>query len=152
MSEGTDENSRGDMFARAAFVAALHATAGFLLLAILVFVVPRFALMFADFGAKLPAPTQLVLDLSHAVQRLAPLVILAAMVFLVADGLACYWLRTRIGHLAATAWNLAVLIVVVSLIAVAVWSMFLPVLRISEVVGAEKTSVSVEVPATAPRK
>src|ERR1700722_6182727 len=32
---------------------------------LLIFVIPVFAAMFADFGAKLPAPTQFLIDLSH---------------------------------------------------------------------------------------
>jgi len=32
---------------------------------LLIFVIPVFAAMFADFGAKLPAPTQMLIDLSH---------------------------------------------------------------------------------------
>jgi type IV pilus assembly protein PilC len=32
---------------------------------LLIFVIPVFAAMFADFGAKLPVPTQLLIDLSH---------------------------------------------------------------------------------------
>ena len=32
---------------------------------LLIFVIPVFAAMFADFGAKLPLPTQLLIDLSH---------------------------------------------------------------------------------------
>ena len=31
---------------------------------LLIFVIPVFAAMFADFGAKLPAPTQMLIDLS----------------------------------------------------------------------------------------
>ena len=32
---------------------------------LLIFVIPVFAAMFADFGAKLPMPTQLLIDVSH---------------------------------------------------------------------------------------
>ena len=32
---------------------------------LLIFVIPVFAAMFADFGAKLPAPTQMLIDLSN---------------------------------------------------------------------------------------
>src|SRR5690606_37917425 len=32
---------------------------------LLIFVIPVFAAMFADFGAKLPAPTQMLIDLSY---------------------------------------------------------------------------------------
>ena len=36
---------------------------------LLIFVIPVFAAMFADFGAKLPAPTQFLIDLSHFMGR-----------------------------------------------------------------------------------
>ncbi|HKB90815.1 MAG TPA: type II secretion system F family protein, partial [Opitutaceae bacterium] len=36
---------------------------------LLIFVIPVFAAMFADFGAKLPAPTQMLIDLSHFLQK-----------------------------------------------------------------------------------
>ncbi len=39
-----------------------------LVFAVLVFIVPVFGAMFADFGAKLPRPTQFLLDLSDVVK------------------------------------------------------------------------------------
>lgn len=36
---------------------------------LLIFVIPVFAAMFADFGAKLPAPTQMLIDLSEFLQQ-----------------------------------------------------------------------------------
>ncbi len=36
---------------------------------LLIFVIPVFASMFADFGAKLPAPTQLLIDTSHFLRQ-----------------------------------------------------------------------------------
>ncbi|HXV22543.1 MAG TPA: type II secretion system F family protein, partial [Desulfuromonadales bacterium] len=50
---------------------------------ILIFVIPSFEKMFADFGSTLPAPTQIVIDLSNFIQRYI-LVIIAAIVIFIA--------------------------------------------------------------------
>ncbi|NJD55713.1 MAG: type II secretion system F family protein [Nitrospirae bacterium] len=47
---------------------------------IMVFVVPTFAKMFATFGGKLPAPTQLVMSISHFVAGLGGLIVLIVFV------------------------------------------------------------------------
>ena len=39
---------------------------------LLIFVIPVFAAMFADFGAKLPAPTQMLIDLSNFMKAMPP--------------------------------------------------------------------------------
>jgi type IV pilus assembly protein PilC len=39
---------------------------------LLIFVIPVFAAMFADFGAKLPAPTQFLIDLSNFMKTMPP--------------------------------------------------------------------------------
>jgi len=49
---------------------------------ILVFVIPAFEKMFADFGGALPAPTQIVINMSNFVQDYI-LVIIAAIAFLI---------------------------------------------------------------------
>jgi type IV pilus assembly protein PilC len=51
---------------------------------ILIFVIPSFEKMFADFGSTLPAPTQIVIDLSNFIQRYI-LVIIAAIVIFIAS-------------------------------------------------------------------
>ena len=53
---------------------------------LLIFVIPVFAAMFADFGAKLPAPTQMLIDLSNFVQSYLLYIIFAA------GGLTYAWL------------------------------------------------------------
>jgi type IV pilus assembly protein PilC len=45
----------------------------------LTFVVPTFAKMFQTLGSKLPAPTQLLVDLSHAMKFLLPLMIIGGV-------------------------------------------------------------------------
>jgi len=58
---------------------------------ILVFVIPTFAKMFADFGGTLPAPTQIVINISNFLQKYI-LVIIAA----------CYGIKFAIGRYYAT--------------------------------------------------
>jgi type IV pilus assembly protein PilC len=51
------------------------------LIVMLTFVVPSFASIFSTLGTKLPAPTQMLVVLSHAMKFLAPLSILGAIGF-----------------------------------------------------------------------
>lgn len=48
---------------------------------LLIFVIPVFAAMFADFGAKLPAPTQFLIDLSDFLKYNFHWIVLGAIVF-----------------------------------------------------------------------
>jgi len=57
---------------------------------IMVFVVPTFAKMFATFGGQLPAPTQLVMSISHFVAGIGGLIVL---ILLIAAGVA--FVQTR---------------------------------------------------------
>ncbi len=50
---------------------------------LLIFVIPVFAAMFADFGAKLPAPTQMLIDLSNFLKHY--------FFYLAAAGYGAYW-------------------------------------------------------------
>ena len=50
---------------------------------LLIFVIPVFAAMFADFGAKLPAPTQMLIDLSNFLKH--------NFFYLAAAGYGAYW-------------------------------------------------------------
>jgi type IV pilus assembly protein PilC len=54
---------------------------------LLIFVIPVFAEMFADFGSKLPAPTQMLIDLSDFLK--------ANFIYLIAGGAAAFWLFKR---------------------------------------------------------
>jgi type IV pilus assembly protein PilC len=49
--------------------------------AMLIFIVPVFEKMFSDLGSSLPAPTQLLVDLSHAMPIVVPIVLVAAIAF-----------------------------------------------------------------------
>jgi len=49
--------------------------------AMLIFIVPVFAKMFDDLGAKLPAPTQLLVFLSNQMRTIAPMLLVAIIAF-----------------------------------------------------------------------
>ena len=70
---------------------------------ILVFVIPAFEQMFADFGGALPAPTQIVINLSRFVKDyiLVILGVVVAFVFLMK-----YLYRTKKGRQKFDAWSL----------------------------------------------
>jgi type IV pilus assembly protein PilC len=53
------------------------------LVVMLTFVVPTFAKIFQSLGSKLPAPTQMLVDLSHAMKYLLPLGIIGAIAFVI---------------------------------------------------------------------
>jgi len=54
---------------------------------LLIFVIPVFAAMFADFGAKLPAPTQMLIDLSSFLK--------SNFFYLLIGAYAAYWLLSK---------------------------------------------------------
>ncbi|WOO40939.1 type II secretion system F family protein [Rubellicoccus peritrichatus] len=58
---------------------------------LLIFVIPVFSEMFADFGAELPKPTQLLIDLSDFLK--------SYIIFLIAGGVAAWW---ALGKITAT--------------------------------------------------
>ncbi len=49
--------------------------------AMLIFIVPVFEKMFADLGGSLPAPTQFLVDLSHAMPIVLPIVVVVGVAF-----------------------------------------------------------------------
>lgn len=49
----------------------------------LTFVVPSFAKIFSSLGSKLPAPTQILVDISHAMKFILPLMVIGAITFVV---------------------------------------------------------------------
>ncbi len=57
--------------------------------AMLIFIVPVFEKMFADLGSELPAPTQLLVNLSNAMPVIVPVVAVAAIAF------AIWWGRAK---------------------------------------------------------
>jgi type IV pilus assembly protein PilC len=63
--------------------------AGIALVVMLTFVVPTFAKIFSSLGSKLPAPTQMLVDLSHAMKYLLPLIIIGSIAF------AIVWKRVK---------------------------------------------------------
>jgi type IV pilus assembly protein PilC len=59
------------------------------LVLLMVKVIPVFEKMFQDFGGELPGPTQMVINVSHAMQRLLPYMIVLAI------GMAVAWTQAR---------------------------------------------------------
>lgn len=57
--------------------------------AMLIFIVPVFEKMFADLGSSLPAPTQLLVNLSHAMPIVLPIALVAGIAF------AIWWGRSK---------------------------------------------------------
>lgn len=51
--------------------------------AMLIFIVPVFEKMFADLGGSLPAPTQLLVNLSHAMPIAGPIIVVAIVAFMI---------------------------------------------------------------------
>jgi type IV pilus assembly protein PilC len=49
----------------------------------LTFVVPSFAKIFKSLGSKLPAPTQILVDLSHAMKYMLPLAVIGSIAFFI---------------------------------------------------------------------
>jgi type IV pilus assembly protein PilC len=72
---------------------------------ILVFVIPAFEKMFADFGGSLPMPTQIVINMSNFIQKYI-LVIIAGIFFTIWGVKRIY--RTKAGRAAIDKWALKV--------------------------------------------
>jgi type IV pilus assembly protein PilC len=56
------------------------------LIVMLTFVVPSFAKIFSDLGTKLPAPTQMLVNISHAMKFLIPIMLVGAIAFYIVWG------------------------------------------------------------------
>lgn len=76
-----------------------------ILTAMLLFIVPIFKNLFADFGGKLPAPTQLLVLISDVFVHAFPLVVLAVIIAVIAFK---RWIRTEKGRTAFDAFKLRV--------------------------------------------
>lgn len=72
---------------------------------ILVFVIPAFEKMFADFGGSLPMPTQIVINISNFIQKYI-LVIIGGIFFSIWGFKRIY--RTKVGRAAIDKWALKV--------------------------------------------
>lgn len=57
--------------------------------AMLILIVPVFEAMFADLGSSLPAPTQLLVDLSHAMPVVVPVALVVGIIFSI------WWARNK---------------------------------------------------------
>ncbi|MEY2476365.1 MAG: type pilus assembly protein PilC [Actinomycetota bacterium] len=72
---------RGKVKAAMTYPVVVFVMAILMCVGMLIFIVPVFAGMFTDLGGELPAPTRVLVMLSHAMKFLAPLGLLAAIVF-----------------------------------------------------------------------
>jgi len=71
---------RGKIKSAMTYPIVVACISGIALIIMLTFVVPTFASMFKQLGSKLPAPTQLLVDLSHAMKFLLPAMIVFTIV------------------------------------------------------------------------
>jgi len=71
---------RGKIKSAMTYPVVVACISGIALVIMLTFVVPTFASMFKQLGSKLPAPTQMLVDLSHMMKFLLPLGIIGAIV------------------------------------------------------------------------
>jgi type II secretory pathway component PulF len=111
-----------------------HAFVSGLEIALLLFVVPVFGDMFADFGVSLPYPTRLVLGVSLWLRRYLFFLIPPMLGLFVFDGAGGWLLQQRVGKGAATAWwatILALLVAAFTLMLLALWT---PMMVMQEVV------------------
>jgi type IV pilus assembly protein PilC len=72
---------RGKIKAAMTYPVVVFCIAMLAVTAMLLFIVPVFAKMFSSLGAKLPAPTQLLVNLSHLLKTFFPLIIIGLIVF-----------------------------------------------------------------------
>ena len=125
------ENSLRRSVVWTAWMALAHFGAGAILLAALLQTVPKFAEMFDEFGAELPAMTVLVIGLSHVVVRywylLVPLALLVDAVILF--GLSRLPAEAR---WLGIAWAGFVFLVVMVLLAFVVIAIFVPFFLLME--------------------
>jgi type IV pilus assembly protein PilC len=74
---------RGKIKSAMTYPIVVACISGIALIVMLTFVVPTFAKMFKSLGSKLPAPTKLLVNLSHAMKFLLPAAIIMTIVFLI---------------------------------------------------------------------
>lgn len=75
-----DATLRGKIKSALTYPVIVLAFSGLMITAVLVFIVPIFEKMFTQLGGKLPLPTQVIVNISHALLWLGPLLIIAAVV------------------------------------------------------------------------
>jgi type IV pilus assembly protein PilC len=77
---------RGKIKSAMTYPVVVACISGIALVVMLAFVVPTFAKMFKGLGSKLPAPTQMLVTLSHAMKFLLPLAIIGSIAFYIVWG------------------------------------------------------------------
>ncbi|WP_309398510.1 hypothetical protein [Cerasicoccus maritimus] len=102
-----------------------------LLLLGLLFVVPVFAEMFADFGAKLPKLTQIVFDVAHLLKY--NLLVTAGIFAALIAGFVVATSSKSERESSGVFWALSVLVLIIGALCVGV--LFLPIFHLSSVVA-----------------
>src|SRR4051794_36389668 len=72
---------RGKIKSAMTYPVVVACISGIAMVVMLTFVVPTFAKMFKSLGSKLPAPTQMLVNLSHVTKFVLPLLIIGSIVF-----------------------------------------------------------------------
>jgi hypothetical protein len=112
------------------FMAGVHGLAVLGLLAFLVFGVPRFIRVFADFEAELPISTQVLIQLAGFMRHGGFLLV---PVLLAADAAVCWLLHRFATRKLLAAWTALVLLGVVTVAALSAVSLYLPMSRLAHV-------------------
>ena len=108
-----------------------HAIAWGVFLAFLVFGTGRVEPIFADFGIPLPNVTLWVIQASHSIVAS----VLLTLLLLVGDGLVLAALCRRGEVLSAWCWSLVMIGTPLSLVAVTLWALLLPLLNVHRLSG-----------------
>lgn len=130
MSDDNDKDSKSGL---ATWLAVGAVLLGVVNLLLLVLVVPPMGVMFSDFGAVLPGPTSLMLDLSDSVKRWSFFILLAwvAGVGLLARGSS----REPEPDSSAELGLGIALVVMLLLTLTIIWAMFMPIFHMGTVVS-----------------
>ncbi len=113
---------------------AAHALVSGLGLVLLLFAVPVFGLMFADFGVTLPYPTRVVMGVSLGLRRYLFFLVPPMLGFFVFDGAGGWLLQQRVGKGAATAWWATILTILVAAFTLMLLALWTPMMVMQEVV------------------
>jgi tRNA A-37 threonylcarbamoyl transferase component Bud32 len=105
---------------------AVHGVVGMLLVAVLVFVVPRFVALFNGMGVALPTITALVISLATNLQRVWFVCVPLLLMLLALDFAVCLLLERLGGRRLRQGWNVAVVLFYGAVVLGVVWALYLP--------------------------
>jgi hypothetical protein len=108
---------------------AVHGLAWLIVVSVLEGIVPRFEAIFKDFGIPMPGMTMVVITASHVVTRYAALVVLALVLFAMADGhILLHWTADPRRRGLAAFWSTAASVIPFAAIVYLVVALVLPLL------------------------